>query len=156
MYIHTAIFKMDNQQGSIVQQMELYSTLWAGQMGGEFMYPFTVDLKLPQHCEPVRCCAVLSHSVVSNSLRPHGLQFTRLLCPRGFSRQEIPMHRSPGFIHGDSVHEDHAVLQGTFPTQGSNPGLLHGRGILYQLSHHGSPRILEWVAYPFSRGSFQP
>ena len=66
------------------------------------------------------------------------------------------MHRSPGFIHGDSVHEDYAVLQGTFPTQGSNPGLLHGGGILYQLSHHGSPRILEWVAYPFSRGSSQP
>ena len=28
--------------------------------------------------------------------------------------------------------------------------------ILYHLSHQGSPRILEWVAYPFSRGSFQP
>ena len=37
------------------------------------------------------------------------------------------------------------------PTQGSNPGLLHYRQILYQLSHKGSPRILEWVAYPFSR-----
>ena len=35
-----------------------------------------------------RCCAVLSHSVVSNSLRPHGLQPVRLLCPWGFSRQE--------------------------------------------------------------------
>ena len=42
------------------------------------------------------------------------------------------------------------------PTQGSNPGLPHCRQILYQLSHQGSPRILEWVAYPFSRGSFQP
>ena len=28
--------------------------------------------------------------------------------------------------------------------------------ILYQLSHKGSPRILEWVAYPFSRESSQP
>ena len=43
-----------------------------------------------------------------------------------------------------------------FPTQGSNPGLLHCRRILYQLSHKGSPRILEWVAYPFSRGSSWP
>ena len=34
------------------------------------------------------CCAVLSHSVVSNSLRPHGLEPARLLCPWGFSRQE--------------------------------------------------------------------
>ena len=31
----------------------------------------------------------------------------------------------------------------------SNPGLLQCRQILYQLSHQGSPRILEWVAYPF-------
>ena len=36
-----------------------------------------------------------------------------------------------------------------------NPGLLHCRWILYQLSHQGSPRILEWVAYPFSSRSSQ-
>ena len=30
----------------------------------------------------------------------------------------------------------HAFLQGIFPTQGSNLGLLHGRQILYHLSHH--------------------
>ena len=46
-----------------------------------------------------------------------------------------------------------SLLQGIFPTQGSNPGLPHGRQILYQLSHKGSPRILEWVACPFSSGS---
>ena len=49
-----------------------------------------------------------------------------------------------------------SLLQGIFPTQGLNPGLLHCRWILYQLSHKGSPRILEWVAYPFSRESSQP
>ena len=32
-----------------------------------------------------------------------------------------------------------SFLQGIFPTQGSNPGLLHCRHILYQLSHKGSP-----------------
>ena len=42
---------------------------------------------------------------------------------------------------------------GIFPNQGLNPNLLHCKQILYQLSHKGSPRILEWVAYPFSRGS---
>ena len=41
-----------------------------------------------------------------------------------------------------------------FPPQ--DPGLLHCRRILYQLSHKGSPRILEWVAYPVSSGSSQP
>ena len=40
------------------------------------------------------------------------------------------------------------LLQGIFPTQGSNPGLPHFRWVLYQLSHKGSPRILEWVAIP--------
>ena len=50
----------------------------------------------------------------------------------------------------------HSLLQGIFPTQESNPDLLHCRQILYQLSHQRSPRILEWVAYPLSRGSFQP
>ena len=49
-----------------------------------------------------------------------------------------------------------SLLQGIFPTQGSNPGLPHCRRILYQLSHKGSPRILEWVGYPFSSGSSWP
>ena len=48
------------------------------------------------------------------------------------------------------------LLQGIFPTQGWNPGIPHYRQILSQLSHQGSPRILEWVAFPFSRGSFRP
>ena len=37
----------------------------------------------------------------------------------------------------------HAFLQGIFPTQGSNPRLLHCRQILYPLSHLGSP-----MSYP--------
>ena len=61
-------------------------------------------------------------------------------------------------VHGDSPGNNtgvgyHALLQGIFPTQGLNPGLLHCRQILYNLSHQGSPRILEWVAYSFSRES---
>ena len=42
-----------------------------------------------------------------------------------------------------------------FPSQGLNPGLPHCRQILYQLSPKGSPRILKWVAYPFSSISSQ-
>ena len=66
--------------------------------------------------------AVLSRSVESNSLRPHGLYPARLLCPWG----------SPGQNTGLGCH---FLLQGIFSTQGSNPGLLHCRRILYQLSH---------------------
>ena len=46
--------------------------------------------------------------------------------------------------------------QGIFPTQGSNPGHSHCRRTLYQLSHKGSPRIMERVACPFCSGSSQP
>jgi len=49
-----------------------------------------------------------------------------------------------------------ALLQGIFSPQGLNPGLPHCRKILYQLCHKASPRILEWVVYPFSRGSSGP
>ena len=49
-----------------------------------------------------------------------------------------------------------SLLQGIFPTQESNPTLLHCKWILYQLRHKERPRILEWVAYPFSSGSSWP
>ena len=60
-------------------------------------------------------------------------------------------------LPGSSVHGIlQARIQGIFPSQGLNPGLPHCRQILYHLSHQGSPRILQWVAYPFSRGSSWP
>ena len=71
----------------------------------------------------------VSRSAVSDSLRPHGLQPTRLLCPWD----------SPGKNTGVDCL---SLLQGIFPTQGLNPGLPHCRQILYQLSHQGSPHPL--------------
>ena len=76
-----------------------------------------------------------SHSVEYHSLQPHGLYSS---------------WNSPGQNTGVGSC---SLLHGIFPTQGSNPDLPHCRWILYQLSHQGSPRILEWVAYPFSRSS---
>ena len=52
--------------------------------------------------------------------------------------------------------DSHSLLQGIFPAQGSNPGLLLCMWILFQLSHQGSPRMLEWVACPFSSRSSLP
>ena len=49
-----------------------------------------------------------------------------------------------------------SLLQGIFLTQRSNPGLPPCRQILCWLSHKGSPRILEWVAFLFSKGSSWP
>ena len=76
-----------------------------------------------------------SHSVVSEFLQPYGL---------------YSPWNSPGQNTGVGSLSH---LQGIFPTQGSNPRLPHCRQSLYQLSHKGSPRILEWVAYPFSMGT---
>ena len=42
------------------------------------------------------------------------------------------------------------------PNSGIKPRSPALQQILYQLSHKGSTRILEWVAYTFSRGSSQP
>ena len=41
-----------------------------------------------------------------------------------------------------------SLLRGIFPTQGLNPGLPHCRQVLYQLSHKGSPRILDGQLIP--------
>ena len=76
---------------------------------------------------PTCCC--FSRSVVSNSLRPHGLQPTRLLCPWD----------SPGKTTGVGCH---SLLQGIFPTQGSNPSLLHWQACSLPLSHLESPTWL--------------
>ena len=72
------------------------------------------------------CVSRVEYSLGSNSLRPHGLGPTRLLCPWDF----------PG--HNTGV-DCHFLLQGIFPTQGSNPGFLYCRQSLYCLSHQGSP-----------------
>ena len=60
-----------------------------------------------------------SLSVVSNSLRPHGLY--------------SPMNS----LHQNTGVGSLSLLQGICPTQGSNTGILHCRRILYQLSHKG-------------------
>ena len=49
-----------------------------------------------------------------------------------------------------------SLLWRIFSTQRLNPFLPHWRWILYQLSHKGSPRILEWITYPISSGSSSP
>ena len=84
------------------------------------------------HSESENC------SVMSDSLQPHELYSV------WNSLGQNPAVRSL------------SLLQGIFPTQGSNPGLPHCGQILYHLSHKGSPRILEWVVCPFSSRSSQP
>ena len=84
------------------------------------------------------CIFSESCSFVSDSLQPHGL---------------CSSWNSPGQNIGVGSL---SILQGILSTQGSNPDLPLCRQILYQLSHKRSPRILEWVAYPFSSRSSGP
>ena len=64
-------------------------------------------------------------SVVSDSLRPYGLEPARLLCPWD----------SPGKNTGV---RSYSLLQKIFPTQQLNPSPLHCRQILYRLEPSGT------------------
>ena len=80
---------------------------------------------------------IVSHSVMSNSLQLHGLYLAHQgLLSEEFSRQEywsgLPFP-SPGDLPSPGI----------FPVQGSDPGLLHCRQILYLLSHQGSLTL--WI-----------
>ena len=88
-------------------------------------------------------CAVLRHSVTSDSVTPwtivHQVPLpVRILQAKMLKWVTMPSSRE------SSQSRDQAQVS------------LHCRWILYQLSHQGSLRILEWVAYPFSSGSSQP
>ena len=72
-----------------------------------------------------------SHSLVSDSLRPHGLYPTGLLHPWSF------LGKSTGV-------GCHFLLHGIFPTHGSNQGLPHFGQTLYHLSHQGIPIYILW------------
>ena len=66
--------------------------------------------------------------------------------------------QSGSSVHGDSPDKNtwagcHALLQGIFPSQGSNPGLPHCRQVLYHLSHQKAQEF--WIGMPiFSSGGF--
>ena len=74
---------------------------------------------------------------MSNSLQPQGLY--------------IPWNSPDQNTGVDS----RSLLQGIFPTEGLNPGLCTAGGPV-PAEPPGNPRILKWVAYPFSRGPSPP
>ena len=84
-----------------------------------------------------------SHSVMSNSLRPHRLY-------------------SPWYAPGQNTGVgSRSLLQEIFSTPGLNPGLLHCRQILYHLSHQGSPDlslgyVVVWLPWEYVIQETQP
>ena len=127
------LFRLSPEGGWSKQMKNLWVCVWRGYptegTGGDRSTGF------PRPAVPEVKAKV---SVVSDSSPPHGL---------------YSPWNSPGQNTGLGSR---SLPPGIFPTQGSNPSLPHCRQILYQQSHKGSPRILERVAYPFSRGSSWP
>ena len=93
----------------------------------------TEDEMAGSHHQLNDSCAVLC-LVTFSSLRLCGLYCARLPCPWGVSRQEylrgLPCP-PPGNLPNPGIKSRSPTLQ----------------VILYQLSHQGSPRILEWVEF---------
>ena len=121
-------------------------------------------------------CALLSCSVMSDSVQAHGLQPARFLSSWRSSRQESwngllcppqGVLHNPEFeprslkLQTDSLLSElpgkpmnpgvgsQSLLQGIFLTKESNWGLLHCRQIIYQLNYQGSPECL--LLFLFSR-----
>ena len=119
------------------------------------------------------------HSVVFDSLQPHGLVACQAPLSMGFSTQEMSLlpcpppedllnpgitPRSPTLQVNSLLSEPSgkpkntgvgslSLLQRIFPTQESNQGLLHCRRILYQLIYQGRPLIV--ISIPLcDKGAF--
>ena len=86
------------------------------------------------------------------SVRPAWSQVHKPDCRKGPALQADSLPAEPQEKPPNTGVCSLSLLQGIIPTQESNQGLPHCTWIPYQLSHKGSPRILECVAYPFSRG----
>ena len=134
-----------SQSANVTRSFSQFAKSWKKREGYTSILKKTKTKTKTDPCLYLRYCAVLCWVIQSRLT----------LCD--------PMNCSPpdSSVHGDSPGKNtgvgcHALLQGIFPTQGSNPGLPHYRQILYHLSHQGSSEILEWVAYPFSRGTSRP
>ena len=101
--------------------------------------------QLLRNPEPGDLCAVLSCSVMSNSLRPHGLGPPRLLCPWGFSRQEywsgVPCPL-PGDLPNPGIEPMSPVLHAD-----SLPSEPPGKQGICTLSNPQKPRDNEWVLF---------
>ena len=104
----------------------------AGWLSGWFCalssgFAFTSEVSINQ--------TLLSLDIDGGGLVP---QSCLTLCdPMEYIACQVPL--SMEFSRQDTGVGCHSLLQGIFPTQGSNPGLLHCRQILYHLSHQGSP-----------------
>ena len=90
-----------------------------GAVKGCLIMPYRSRLLLGRRAMTNLCCALLSASVMSDSLQPHGLQPTRHLCPWAFSKQEhwngLPCP-PPGHLPNPGIEPRSPTLHGRFFT----------------------------------------
>ena len=95
---------------AVVTSIHSSTSIWK-----TFSPTFYLTFHCLKHVFGWMCCAILSCSIMSNSVRPHGLQPARLLCPRGFSRQEywsgLPCP-PPGDLPNPGIEPRSTSLQG--------------------------------------------
>ena len=138
---------------------------WEGGSGwGIHVTPWLIHVNVWQN--PLKCCEVFSLQLIKINEKKKKLSFNEQSPAHQWKCKPLSHVSDSLWPHGlyspwnspgqNTVVGSLFLLQGIFPTQGSNPFLLNCRLILYQLSQNGSSRILEWVAYPSSRGSSWP
>ena len=119
-----------------------------------FLEPHLSPYTFPVPFQPRSvCCSLSSFSLGwGRSVKVLVAQLCPILCyPMDYSLQAPLSMDSPGRNTGVG---NHFLLQRIFSTQGSNPGLLHYRRILYRLSHQGSPKISTFFCFTYLK--FQP
>ena len=109
------------------------------------------SLQLYELCSP--CNSPGQNTVVCSLSLLQGIFPTLGIEPSSPALQADSLPAEPPGKLKNSEVDSLSLLHWVFLIQELNWGLLHCRWILYQLSHKRSPRILKWVAYPFSRGS---
>ena len=107
------------------------------------------------------CCATVTiYPQNSSSCKTEKSKWKSLSCVRLFATPWTVARQAPlsmKFCRPDIGVGSHSLLQGIFPTQELNQGVLHCRWILYQLSYQGralehwnSVSIKHWLPLPHS------
>ena len=135
-----------NSSRNYQPQIEFSKSTWEKQRACASVQNLIVSYLFPLYQTLVLCCGI--------NLADLGLIPSSTISLQSESRSAVTLRSHGLYSPWNSPGQNRVAFpfsRGIFPTQGSKPGLLHCRWILYQLSHKGSPRKLEWVAYPFWR-----